>query len=527
MRVGSFLVLGLVRLTLAVASTHTLNMYRLPRSGDAYGYILTSPSTELYSGSPTISGNTYEIHGGAVQWYKTPMSLNTTARLPTIFQSIPTSTYSSFYQLGPEIYRMGVTAEHPYVVYFGGSSGAVSDSPLTAAGSEWICTSSTIAAHTGFGCTLNNNSAITVGTLSAPIQGSFWEISVDVPVAGAIDSLLALSCHLANQLQVESDSLDSIAQAAEHRRSDGKLFSVVFYTAGSLAFLGGTMATTVCAMWLWQPLGKSAVLKTPLDKHLRSKSRHMNLALWAGLHALAVTICMAVGQFPALFVLSAVLAMFLVLVSVGYGILQCCRARQRSKVEHLSELLAITSDSERQKPEMGASYEAQWGEDVADIDDEQTFVPETCPHVMSHKGLRRVYAIGLISMVVLVVVQLVLFFAWQNKQYYVWSREHNVRELEYQPGFVAKSLLLMYSWDSLATDLNYNVFAEIVTSYCKDKYRTSLSDKRVIKTNFIDRYNIDMTQYNPSDYTQYDSVNAWFIRHLATGVRPISTTSNV
>ena len=35
----------------------------------------------------------------------------------------------------------------------------------------------------------------------------------------------------------------------------------------------------------------------------------------------------------------------------------------------------------------------------------------------------------------------------------------------------------MYSFDSLATDLNYNVFCDITTDMC-DKYRDSISDKR-------------------------------------------------
>ena len=34
----------------------------------------------------------------------------------------------------------------------------------------------------------------------------------------------------------------------------------------------------------------------------------------------------------------------------------------------------------------------------------------------------------------------------------------------------------------------------------------------VIKDNWIDKYSIDMSQFSPSDYKAYDSVNAWFIR---------------
>ena len=95
----------------------------------------------------------------------------------------------------------------------------------------------------------------------------------------------------------------------------------------------------------------------------------------------------------------------------------------------------------------------------------------------------------------------------------------------------------MYSFDSLATDLNYNVFCDISTTYC-EKYIDDLgSDRRLvlcsltvaaqscvikssccstIKTDWIDKYSIDMSQFSPIDYTQYVSVNEWFVR----GIQP-------
>jgi len=150
---------------------------------------------------------------------------------------------------------------------------------------------------------------------------------------------------------------------------------------------------------------------------------------------------------------------------------------------------------------------------------------QTCPNELKSGALRAVYVISGALFVLLLIILVGVFFGWSEKPYYVWDRGNNEKELEYQPSNVAKALLFMYSFDSLATDLNYNVFCDISTTYC-EKYTDDLgSDRSTIKTDWIDKYNIDMSMFSPASYQEYISINEWFIRHLATGARPISNTT--
>ena len=65
---------------------------------------------------------------------------------------------------------------------------------------------------------------------------------------------------------------------------------------------------------------------------------------------------------------------------------------------------------------------------------------------------------------------------------------------------------------------------DVLTSYCGTKFRSSDS-KGDIKSDFIDKYSIDMSQYSPSDYTQYESANAWFIRGVQYNTRVLLSCS--
>lgn len=253
---------------------------------------------------------------------------------------------------------------------------------------------------------------------------------------------------------------------------------------------------------------------------------------------------MGIWQFPGLIALALVIVFFIMVVSIIYLVFAIKRWRARAKVDvEPSSVSAQNPSTPRDKvepfeaeskveskPDSSASLPSGCGSGFADglpphAEQVPDFVPETIPRELTYQPLRLMYGISLIAMIVLILVELIVFFGWSVKKYYVWDRVANARLEEFQPKVVAKSLLLMYSWDSLATDLNYNVFCDVLTSYCGTKFRSSDS-KGDIKSDFIDKYSIDMSQYSPSDYTQYESANAWFIRGLATGARPISSTSN-
>src|SRR5207253_402362 len=70
------------------------------------------------------------------------------------------------------------------------------------------------------------------------------------------------------------------------------------------------------------------------------------------------------------------------------------------------------------------------------------------------------------------------------------------------------------------------VFFDVSTKWCGTYYSTHLRSDQAkytaIYLDFIQTYRIDMTQYDPSNYLAYNSVNEWFIRKLANGTRTIA-----
>jgi len=550
------------------------------------GYDLSADSSSLSSGAATLSNNIYSLYSDNVQWYATEESVSSPSALPSTFQTISTTTYNTWVKMGPELYRMNVTDEKPDVVYFGGPSG-----------SEWTCTQTVVAFHTGFSCSAASGSGTTVATLAAPTEGSLWTLTAEVSDAGAANSILSLMAVLASKLQVSKESLSATETQSSDRRSNGQSVTVGFFFVGSLVFLALLTLVIVCSMWLWQPLSKSAVEASPADPQLRFKMRLHNLGLHTAVPCLIVVIFVSVWRFPVLFLIVGFFLLYVILTSIVYACIQCCCSKDPPVAEPVTPALngdpTTSPDSaagEVNRPTIVQLEDTRGsGEDKAQgkastvqtptptasttptptstgsdnascfgwcdsrdsgsgrlcgsgsgsnvelppdsmnaTNDTVSATPsmiaaDTCPHSLSWQPLRTAYIVAVICFFLFAIVELALFFGWSVKEYYVWDRNANQQENEYQPTIVAKALLLMYSFDSLATDLNYNVFCDITTNMC-DKYRDSISDKSVIKDNWIDKYNIDMSQFSPADYNDYDSINAWFIRGLAAGARPISST---
>eukprot|EP01062_Namystynia_karyoxenos_P066554 TRINITY_DN60462_c0_g1_i1.p1 TRINITY_DN60462_c0_g1~~TRINITY_DN60462_c0_g1_i1.p1 ORF type:complete len:900 (+),score=235.35 TRINITY_DN60462_c0_g1_i1:115-2700(+) len=128
--------------------------------------------------------------------------------------------------------------------------------------------------------------------------------------------------------------------------------------------------------------------------------------------------------------------------------------------------------------------------------------------------------ICLIFFIILIVV-----YAWQIKDYKIIRRYKGDEEIEIIPDLTAKAVQFMYAWDGVATDLKLQLYTKWLTQWCGRTMKESLSDSEKdvkIRDDFITKYAINMTDYRPTDYRAYDSVNQWFIRHLAEGVRPIA-----
>jgi phosphatidylserine decarboxylase len=79
----------------------------------------------------------------------------------------------------------------------------------------------------------------------------------------------------------------------------------------------------------------------------------------------------------------------------------------------------------------------------------------------------------------------------------------------------------------MATTLKMdNLFFSVTKQFCETHYSTALTSdaqkKEAIYDAFIAKYQIDMSQFVISDYTQFPTVNDWFIRRIKPELRPIA-----
>ena len=116
--------------------------------------------------------------------------------------------------------------------------------------------------------------------------------------------------------------------------------------------------------------------------------------------------------------------------------------------------------------------------------------------------------------------------AWNISTYYVLDRESQQSLEEIQPSAVTKSTLAFYTFDGLAVSMDINFFLVIFTDWCAVYYNETLTPAEVedrINVNYIQLYQINMSEFTPSDYHDYTNVNSFFIRHLMPGIRPIDS----
>ena len=89
----------------------------------------------------------------------------------------------------------------------------------------------------------------------------------------------------------------------------------------------------------------------------------------------------------------------------------------------------------------------------------------------------------------------------------------------------------MYAWPQFATNFKLQWIVKELTMQCGTMFTKKLADddekKTAIFEHFIDKYNIDMSQYDPEDYRQYATVNDWFVRAIKPAARPMAPGDDV
>eukprot|EP01116_Phalansterium_solitarium_P007921 TRINITY_DN2098_c0_g1_i5.p1 TRINITY_DN2098_c0_g1~~TRINITY_DN2098_c0_g1_i5.p1 ORF type:complete len:430 (-),score=185.78 TRINITY_DN2098_c0_g1_i5:532-1821(-) len=130
------------------------------------------------------------------------------------------------------------------------------------------------------------------------------------------------------------------------------------------------------------------------------------------------------------------------------------------------------------------------------------------------------------AFLVCVVIDLAVFFGWQPTDYTLWDGVTRSLTTEFAPGLVGKSTIAIYAHPRLATVFQLQWFVRLTTDYCGTMYDKPLltdTDKyNAIYVDYIQLYNIDMSDFARKQYSQFSTVNDWFTRELAPGARPIA-----
>lgn len=150
-------------------------------------------------------------------------------------------------------------------------------------------------------------------------------------------------------------------------------------------------------------------------------------------------------------------------------------------------------------------------------------------------GRKQKRYIGIFALLLLVgfLICVAVFGLWQVQDYKLWNRSSLVpnEEVEIIPQVISKGVSAVYVFDGYATKLKMdNVFFSVSTQWCGSKYNTLLTTNAekvaAIDDEFIIPYEIDMSIYALNASWMYPTVNDWFKRRLAPGVRSIAAAAD-
>jgi phosphatidylserine decarboxylase len=129
-----------------------------------------------------------------------------------------------------------------------------------------------------------------------------------------------------------------------------------------------------------------------------------------------------------------------------------------------------------------------------------------------------------IGAVVVVCIFVGVFFGWKVRPYYVVAGSNSLVE-EYQPTLNGKSMQMLYAFPTIATQFQFQLYVRLFTTECGKMYTKTASDKKkAIYDSWIQPYGINMSQFIPSDYNAYDTVDQWFTRAIDLSLRPLPTS---
>eukprot|EP01006_Ploeotia_vitrea_P041357 TRINITY_DN66504_c4_g6_i1.p1 TRINITY_DN66504_c4_g6~~TRINITY_DN66504_c4_g6_i1.p1 ORF type:complete len:726 (+),score=388.64 TRINITY_DN66504_c4_g6_i1:76-2253(+) len=496
----------LVERSLKSASDRVVRIFEVHNGGKA----------EVHSGVAELAnGTTYVLSSQflGVQYLKTPETL-TKAQLPAKVQSslsvaLNQSTFDNvtFERIGNGAYRAMLTQDLPYTKYFGMGTDEVwgCGQEVALSGRQFIQCQQANASNPSFNFTMQ-------------ISSDGFGIRVNIDHVGALsafrDSVLSAALHRLSHSVMVVDQAIQTDEDTDARRRENRV---------AVGFLWAFIALAMAFMILYAGVWHTWWGRFP---GLTDMSPERGMYLWVLGYVIIITIASILWGLLGYLAVGIWIFFFDLTSALAYVIVQHQRKQMResnSRVELVRPAGAVQESGE------GAGAKNDDDDDVGDLGPGSTPDFHVKPGKLAHFQSQLIQWY-LLLFVLTVAVFWTTFFVWGVNNYYVWNRQTQVRDAEFQPQIVAKGVAMMYVFDRAATRLKLNnVFFDLSTQWCGSNFNEKLnteSERRVIYTDWIDKYDIDMSLYDPSDWRDYDSVNAWFIRSIRPEFRPIADKGN-
>uniref|UniRef100_A0A7S4LID6 Phosphatidylserine decarboxylase n=1 Tax=Eutreptiella gymnastica TaxID=73025 RepID=A0A7S4LID6_9EUGL len=302
--------------------------------------------------------------------------------------------------------------------------------------------------------------------------------------------------------------LDAIVQHNKDRRSAARVLSALIYTCVAATMPVLSLMLGVLLAWLWRPFHKCWRMKSapPAATLIRGHT-----IIWTFIIVfLSFTISIIAGLMGWM-----IINLLMVVAIIGISITTCL-ARPQDPVMAAGRV-AVSSksnsgtqpDLEHESAETKEADDANWSQHPLGVGRSQ----------------KRTLLLCVLMFVLLCIICLVIWNVWKVDEYQLWDLNNGNTTEEFIPQLTAKTLQMLYAWDNFATNIRLQIYTMLLTSNCGSSFTNELADADKhgkIFLPWIDQYKINMDLYTPRDYTQYKSVNDWFIRRINTTFRPVT-----
>jgi phosphatidylserine decarboxylase precursor len=434
-----------------------------------------------FDGTTAIITNTSTAFGAAITWFASPESNAD----PSAWTTYPGN--ATVVRIAPGLWRAAYPEAVPYVSFVGGSA----STPI-------YCAPMVEFSFGGVSCTVGNDTTVTLsaGTYTANpekqhryewLGAEFTLTAPDTLAAADLATFKTLVIVRAQKMLSWASIGSGIYDANEVRKDDGRLATAFLFLMIAAAMLFLVMIMGLAQGWVG-------------PHWCNQQSIQWNTLWWTLLFLVIVNAASIAGGFAGWLASFAFVVVHLFCVFVYYNM----KAQKDAiaKGEQFWDFLHY-HHSDPKTPS------SSWTEKNASLGWRQ-------------KQFMFVLSLGVIA---LLIISLCEVYAWDSIDYQVFERYTQKMALESQPGLVGKTALMMYSFDSVATVLQFNVQTEALTKWCGEHYdiplKTDAEREESIGHEFIKKYDINMNDYSPSKATDYETINKWFVRKLAPGARPV------